>query len=146
MLTIYRPIQVKILMTEAARAILIDQYQRQIQQQKDEWQRWQFQAKKILADAKRKSAERYSLAQEKIAREERQRQEKLENLQYQLLRAEKLPIGSELEYQTVQSPVTIQIGDVWDEIMAGTEILLKDGRVHEIRKGTQEAPRLDEEE
>lgn len=146
MLTIYRPIQVKILMTEAARAILIDQYQRQIQQQKDEWQRWQFQAKKILADAKKKSAERYSLAQEKIAREERQRQEKLENLQYQLLRAEKLPIGSELEYQTVQSPITIQVGDVWDEIMAGTEILLKDGRVHEIRIGMQEVPKQDEEE
>jgi YlqD protein len=136
MLTIYRSVQVKIIMTEAARATLMDQYQRQIQQQKDEWQRWQFQAKKILADAKKKSAERYSLAQEKIAREERQRQEKLENLQYQLLQAEKLPIGSELDYQTVQSPVTIQIGDVWDEIMAGTEILIKDGRVHEIRQRT----------
>jgi len=136
MLTIFRSVQVKIIMTEASRAALVEQYAKQIREHREGWEQWQFQAKKILADAKRKSADTYALAQEKIAREEKQRKEKIEILQFQLKQAENLPEGSELEYQTVQSPVTVQIGDVWDEIMAGTEILIKDGQVHEIRQRT----------
>ncbi|GED28974.1 YlqD family protein [Brevibacillus centrosporus] len=133
MLTIFRSVQVKIIMTEASRAALVEQYARQIRQQRDSWEQWQFQTKKILADAKKKSADTYALAQEKVAREEKQRKEKMEILQFQLRQAENLPEGSEMDYQTVQSPVTVQIGDVWDEIIAGTEILIKDGQVHEIR-------------
>jgi len=136
-LTIFRSVQVKIIMTEASRAALVKQYARQIRQHRDGWEQWQFQSKKILADARKKSADTYALAQEKIAREEKQRKEKLEILQFQLKQAENLPEGSEMDYQTVQSPVTIQIGDVWDEIMAGTEILIKDGQVHEIRQRTK---------
>lgn len=138
MLTIFRSVQVKIIMTEASRAVLVEQYARQIRQHRDSWEQWQFQTKKILADAKKKSADTYALAQEKVAREEKQRKEKIEILQFQLRQAENLPEGSEMDYQTVQSPVTVQIGDVWDEIIAGTEILIKDGQVHEIRQRTSE--------
>ncbi|MED1794360.1 YlqD family protein [Brevibacillus nitrificans] len=138
MLTIFRSVQVKIIMTEASRAALVEQYARQIRLQRDSWEQWQFQTKKILADAKKKSADTYALAQEKVAREEKQRKEKMEILQFQLRQAENLPEGSEMDYQTVQSPVTVQIGDVWDEIIAGTEILIKDGQVHEIRQRTSE--------
>ncbi|MGG1661458.1 YlqD family protein [Brevibacillus sp. NRS-1366] len=136
MLTIFRSVQVKIIMTEASRAVLVAQYRNQLQQRNEEWEQWQFQAKKILADARKKSADTYALAQEKIAREERLRKEKIENLTLQLDQVENLPVGSELDYQTIQSPVTIQVGDIWDEKMAGTEIMLKDGRVHEIRQKT----------
>lgn len=138
MLTIFRSVQVKIIMTEASRAALVEQYARQIRKHRDGWEQWQFQTKKILADAKKKSADTYALAQEKIAREEKQRREKIEILQFQLKQAENLPEGSEMDYQTVQSPVTVQIGDVWDEILAGTEILIKDGQVHEIRQRTSD--------
>lgn len=138
MLTIFRSVQVKIIMTEASRAALVEQYARQIRLQRDSWEQWQFLTKKILADAKKKSADTYALAQEKVAREEKQRKEKMEILQFQLRQAENLPEGSEMDYQTVQSPVTVQIGDVWDEIIAGTEILIKDGQVHEIRQRTSE--------
>ncbi|MDR7315916.1 YlqD family protein [Brevibacillus nitrificans] len=138
MLTIFRSVQVKIIMTEASRAALVEQYARQIRQHRDSWEQWQFQTKKILADAKKKSADTYALAQEKVAREEKQRKEKIEILQFQLRQAENLPEGSEMDYQTVQSPVTVQIGDVWDEIIAGTEILIKDGQVHEIRQRASE--------
>lgn len=138
MLTIFRSVQVKIIMTEASRAALVEQYAKQIRQHRDAWEQWQFQTKKILADAKKKSPDTYALAQEKVAREEKQRKEKIEILQFQLKQAENLPEGSEMDYQTVQSPVTVQIGDVWDEMIAGTEILLKDGQVHEIRQRTSD--------
>ncbi|MFD2371260.1 YlqD family protein [Brevibacillus sp. GCM10020057] len=132
-----RSVQVKIIMTEASRAALVEQYAGQIRQHREAWEQWQFQSKKLLADAKKKSADTYALVQEKIAREDQKRKEKLEMLQFQLQLAEQLPVGSEMDYQTVQSPVTVQIGDVWDEIMTGTEILIKDGQVHEIRQRTK---------
>ncbi|MFP3392876.1 YlqD family protein [Brevibacillus sp. SIMBA_040] len=136
MVTIFRTVQVKIIITEASRAVLVEQYRTQLNMRNEEWQQWQFQAKKILADAKKKSADTYTLAQEKIAREERLRKEKIEHLTWQLEQAANLPVGSELDYQTVQSPVTVKVGDVWDEIIAGTEIMIKDGYVHEIRQKT----------
>ncbi len=136
MVTIFRTVQVKIIITEASRAVLVEQYRTQLNKRNEEWQQWQFQAKKILADAKKKSADTYALAQEKIEREERLRKEKMDQLTWQLEQAANLPVGSELDYQTVQSPVSVQVGEVWDEIMAGTEIMIKDGLVHEIRQKT----------
>lgn len=136
MVTILRSVQVKIIMTEASRAALVEHYEKQIHMLQSEWEQWQFQAKLILADARKKSADTYALAQEKVAREEKQRKEKIDLLKLQLEQAASVPVGSELNFQTVQSPVTVQIGDVWDEIMAGTEIMIKDGRVHEIRTKT----------
>jgi thioesterase domain-containing protein len=133
MLTILRTVQVKMIMTEASRATLIAHYQRQIKLVQDELLQWQFQEKKLLADAQKKSMEAIKLAQDRIAKEERQRKERLETLQFQLKQAENLPEGSEIDYMTVQSPVQIKVGDVWDEKMAGTEIILKDGVVYEIR-------------
>jgi hypothetical protein len=137
-LTILRTVQVKVIMTEASRAALVEQYRQQIRRRQEEWEQWQFQAKKLLADARKRSPEALQLVQERIAREERQRKEKLEQLQFQLRQAENLPEGSEIEYATVQSPVQIRVGDVWDEIMSGTEIMLKDGRIHEIRQTPRE--------
>jgi hypothetical protein len=137
-LTILRTVQVKVIMTEASRAALVEQYRQQIRRRQEEWEQWQFQAKKLLADARKRSPEALEFVQERIAREERQRKEKLEQLQFQLRQAENLPEGSEIEYATVQSPVQIRVGDVWDEIMSGTEIMVKDGRICEIRQSARQ--------
>jgi len=143
-LTVMRTVRVKVIITEASRTTLVEKFRRQIEQQQKEWEQWLFQSKKILADAKKVSMERYALAQEKVERENKRREEKIKNLQFQLMQAEKLPIGAELEYQTVQSPVEIHLGDDWDEIMAGTEIMIKDGRVHEIRQSRRPASEKEE--
>ena len=137
LLTIFRTVQVKLIITEVSRAALIDQYSQRLRLQRKEWEQWQFQSKKLLTEAKKKSADTYALAQEKIAQEERRRKEKIDHLTYTLQQVENLPEGSEIDYQTVQSPVTIQDGDVWDEKMSGTEIMIKDGLVHEIRLQTK---------
>jgi hypothetical protein len=143
-ITVLRTVRVKVIITEASRTTLVEQFRRQIEQQQKEWEQWLFQSKKILADAKKGSMERYALAQEKVEREQKRRREKIKNLQFQLMQAEKMPIGAELDYQTVQSPVVINLGDDWDEMMAGTEIMIKDGRVHEIRQGRRPASEKEE--
>ena len=144
MITVLRTVRVKVIITEASRTTLVEQFRRQIEQQQKEWEQWLFQSKKILADAKKGSMERYALAREKVEREQKRRREKIKNLQFQLMQAEKMPIGAELDYQTVQSPVVINLGDDWDEMMAGTEIMIKDGRVHEIRQGRRPASEKEE--
>ncbi|QQE76092.1 YlqD family protein [Brevibacillus composti] len=135
MLTILRTVKVKIILTEASRAAMKEQYERQLRAQQDEWDQWEFQARKLLADARKRQGDMTQQAQQKIAEEERRRQEKLENLRMQLRLLEQLPAGAEMDYMTLQSPVQIQVGDVWEEKMAETAILLKDGIVHEIRGG-----------
>lgn len=135
MLNIQRPIRVKVILTEASRKKLLDNYRQQLQQIQHELKQWQFQGKKLLAEAQRKSPEALKLASERISREERGRKEKVEILQFQIKQVENLPDGSEIDFTTVESSIEIKVGDVWDEIMAGVEIILKDGLIHEIRQG-----------
>lgn len=70
-----------------------------------------------------------------MEREERARREKLEILHFQLDQSQNVPLGSELHYTTVESTIAVQVGDAWNEIMNGTEIIVKDGIVHAIRQG-----------
>jgi len=135
MLTIHRPVKVKMIITQASRETLLHHYRNQVEQVMRELSQWQFEGKKLLADARKKATDVHSLAQEKVAREERSRKEKLELLEFQMRQVENLPEGSEIDYTTVESSVQIKVGDAWDEIMAGTEIILKDGLIHEIRQG-----------
>ncbi|USG67745.1 YlqD family protein [Brevibacillus ruminantium] len=136
MLTILRTVQVKIILTEAARSAMMEKYERELRQQEDEREQWEFQAKKLLADARKRSADLFQQMQERLSVEERKRLEKQGNLQFQKRQLENLPLGAEIDYMTVQSPVQIQVGDVWEEKMAGTVIVIKDGVIHEIRGGS----------
>lgn len=135
MITIHRPVQVKVILTETSRQVLLHEYQKQRQRLANEWEQWQFQGKKLLAEARKKSAEAEALVRERIAREERERQEKMAQLDFQIRQVESLPEGSEMPYTTVESSHVIKPGDRWDAIMNGTEIILKDGIIHEIRQG-----------
>ncbi len=135
MITIHRPVQVKVILTEASRQALLAQYHQQVKQVQTELAQWQFQGKKLLSEAQKKTGEAYKLLAERVAREERVRKEKLEMLQFQIKQVENLPEGSEIYHTTVESSIQVKIGDVWDEIIGGTEIILKDGVVHDIRQG-----------
>ncbi len=114
---------------------LLAEYQRQMKQLQDELELWQFQGKKLVSEAQKKSSDARAQVLDKIAREERIRKEKLEILQFQVKQVENLPLGSEILYTTVESSVQLSIGDIWQEVVGGTEIVLKDGVVHEIRQG-----------
>jgi len=135
MITIHRPVQVKMILTENSRQVLLHEYQKQRHRLAQEWEQWQFQSKKLLIEARKKSAEAEQLVRERIAREERERQEKMAQLDFQIKQVESLPEGSEMLYTTVESSTVIKPGDRWDAIMNGTEIILKDGIIHEIRQG-----------
>ncbi|MET3288457.1 UNVERIFIED_CONTAM: hypothetical protein ABID98_001027 [Brevibacillus sp. OAP136] len=135
MITIQRQIPVKLILTEQSRERLRHEYEAQIRQVQEELRQWEFYSKRLLHEAQGKSQAARQQAEERIAREEKNRREKLERIQFQLEQSQQLPIGSELPYTTVQSSVQVQIGDNWNDIMTGTEIIVKNGIVHAIRQG-----------
>lgn len=135
MITIQRQIPVKLILTEQSRERLRQEYETQIRQVQEELRQWEFYAKKLLHEAQGKTPAARKQAEERIAHEEKSRREKLELLHFQLDQSQQLPIGSELPYTTVQSSVQVQVGDKWNDIMTGTEIIVKDGIVHAIRQG-----------
>ncbi|MGD8190174.1 YlqD family protein [Brevibacillus ginsengisoli] len=135
MITIHRPVQVKIVLTENSRQLLLAEYHRQIKQLSNELDQWEFQGRKLLSEAQKKTGDSYKYMVERISREERIRKEKLEILQFQIKQVENLPEGSEIFHTTVESSTQVQIGDSWEDIMDGTEIILKDGVVIDIRRG-----------
>lgn len=135
MLTIQRSVKVKVIITAASRQIMLAGYREQTRQLTLELKQWQFEGKKLVAEARKKSDNAEKLVRERIKREERIRREKLEILEFQIRQVENLPEGSEVYHTTVESSIQIKVGDIWDEIMAGTEIILKDGLIHEIRQG-----------
>lgn len=135
MITIHRPIQVRMIITETSRKLLLSEYRQREKELLNELEQWRFQSKKLLAEAQKKSGEAYRLAVERVNREERTRKEKLEVLRFQIKQTENLPEGQEIPYTTVESSVEVKVGDRWDEIMGATEIILKDGIITEIRQG-----------
>ncbi|MGB8954273.1 MAG: YlqD family protein, partial [Tumebacillaceae bacterium] len=52
----------------------------------------------------------------------------------QLVQIQQSEIGSEVPGGQIDTSVEIRVGDVWEEVVQGTEIVLRDGVVAEIRR------------
>jgi hypothetical protein len=44
-----------------------------------------------------------------------------------------LPLGSELKEKEVQALVEVNVGDNWDEVTGQRTIIIKNGKIEEIR-------------
>ncbi|HET7629310.1 MAG TPA: YlqD family protein [Bacillales bacterium] len=63
------------------------------------------------------------------------RREKSKLLEYQIEQLDVLPLGSELNDGEVDMIVDVDIGDDWDKIMSEPSVVIKNGKVFEIRQG-----------
>jgi hypothetical protein len=134
MITIRRPVVVKLVLTEQTKEKLRQEYKDAIRRLKLEMEQLQFQGKKLMTEAQKKGNEAVKLVQDRIGKEHRQRREKVEVLEQQLQQLDELEIGSEIHHGTVESECTVRVGDHWDECMTGTEIIIKDSIIVEIRQ------------
>jgi hypothetical protein len=132
---IIRPVQVKVILTEASKIELEKEYQDRLDQTKIELEQLRFQGKKILHDAGKKGSDQIRVMQEKLRNEEKKKNEQIEHTQFQIEQLQLLPIGTEILHSTVDSEVEINVGDVWEDLMKNGEIIIKDGIIHEIREG-----------
>lgn len=132
---IRRPVQVKLILTESTRNRFLEEIEEQVKRLRMELEQLQFQGKKLLSDAQRRGPAAVEMVRERLAREERARRERIEALKAQAEQLRALPEGSEVLYTTVESDVEIRVGDDWNALMNGAEIVIKDGVVVAIRDG-----------
>ncbi len=81
------------------------------------------------------SANYQASLKESFNKETARRKERLRQLELKLGQLDELELGAELREGTIQMIEQVEEGDNWEEIMKGTEIVIKDGMVHELRHG-----------
>lgn len=114
---------------------MLRQCEQSIRQLEVELEQLSFERRKLLHRAEKQGREAVQQAEERLQQEVAERQSKIENFKAQYGQIEQLKEGSEIVQSQVESEVTVAVGDNWEELMRETEIVLKDGIVHEIRGG-----------
>lgn len=120
-----QPVTVKVVMTAAFRSQMIAEVQASLEQIEENLRRLSVIAESVgdaEGERRRVESEATRLVQ---AREE---------LNWRIREAQSLQDGAEIFYQKVTSTVTVRVGDDY-QAWSGREILVKDGKVVEIRSG-----------
>ena len=128
------PVPVKIVVTQDYLIKKHQEIEREIEQLHRELEQIQFQKKKLIMEVNKKGLQAIHRVEERIQFEKERREEKLTNLTEQTKQLEKLNLGDEILYRTVEAEIDVKVGDQWDQIQH-SQIIIKDGIVIEIRKG-----------
>jgi ribosomal protein L3 len=126
---IIQTVVVKQILTEKSKQKLLENYFAGKLQMQKEYEQLQFELKKLDRTNKFQS----STLKMHFEKELQKRQEKEKLLEFQIEQLHMLPLGSELKEKEVQALVDIKVGDVWDEKMKPSTIIIKDGIISEIR-------------
>ncbi|OEH85790.1 hypothetical protein BHU72_03130 [Desulfuribacillus stibiiarsenatis] len=127
-----RSVRVKMIMTDETRKEIEEKYLGELHQIRIELEQLEFQNKKLVAEARRKSIDAKDIIY-KFDQEKKKRALRLEQLEIKIKEILKIENGVELAYSTVDSYVTVEIGSKWETLIESPEIILKDGIVVEIR-------------
>ncbi|HBI02579.1 MAG TPA: hypothetical protein DDY49_00935 [Paenibacillaceae bacterium] len=133
MITVKRPIKVKMILTEDSRKQLEEEFSSRKKRYELELEQLQFQGKKLLLEAQRRGMEAQEVVQQRMFKEESSRRKKISDLDFQIQQLSVIPDGSEVLYTTVESEIEVKVGDNWDHVINQAEIILLDGVIHEIR-------------
>jgi len=131
-LTLIRPVLVKVVVTDNYKRAAAMELQDAIKRLEVELQRLDFQEKKLVAELEKKNPQGATAARQHL---EQERQRMVDNRQRLLDRLKdvgQLPLGSEVVYGKMESPVEVKVGDDWRRVL-GVEIVLQDGVVTAIR-------------
>lgn len=139
MIKVNVPIQVKVILTEQTKQAIIGDINRNIQQIQNELEQLEFQARKAMADAEKQGPQAVAGVQARINQERGVRMERREQMTQQLVQIQQSPINSEIGGGQIESTAEVKVGDEWENIVQGTEIVLKDGIVVEIRRAGDHA-------
>lgn len=135
---IIKTVIVKQVLTSKRKQELLEQLLNEKKQLQKELEQLKFQMQKKIKNQDRTT----SIAQSSFQKEISKREEKLHSVDFKVHQLNKLEIGTELREGTIQALEEIQVGDDWDDFQVPTEIIIKDGKVHEIRKGRSEHDEL----
>ncbi|RXI98031.1 hypothetical protein DS745_16930 [Anaerobacillus alkaliphilus] len=133
---IIKKVVVKQVLTENRKSILMDDFLNEKKQVEKEIKQLEFQLHKKLK-ASKNNYEYQSALKSSFNKEIKQRNDKVKIIDFQMNQLNELEIGTEMKEQTIETLHEIHEGDNWNELMNGTEIIIKDGIVFEIREGGQ---------
>lgn len=133
-LTIRRPITVKAIVTDLLKQELASDLQEAVQKLDNELAQIDFHSKRMVADVEKHSPGKGQVFQQQVEGEKQKRLEAKAKLMERLKEVAKLTVGQEVIHSTVDSEISVDIGDSWSKVLQ-TEIILKDGVIVEIRNG-----------
>ena len=133
-ITVNRSIGMHVIVTETFK----EELKAELREAADEVQRridqMEMQSRRFLADVQRTDLTQAMTARRRIEAERRRHDAMRDDIQRQVEEAEKLEIGSEYPRGTLEGTVEINEGDDILKKLAGSQIVIKDGVVVEIRE------------
>lgn len=130
MLTVVRPITVKVIVTEALKDKLALDMQQALQRLDSELQQIEAQSRKIVADMEKANPERARMVKGQLEAEKQKRNETRRELIERIKAVAALEVGQEQVHSTVEGIANVKVGDIWQ---SAVEIVIKDDRIVEIR-------------
>ncbi|WP_407267981.1 YlqD family protein [Radiobacillus sp. PE A8.2] len=126
---IIRKIPVKQVLTEDSKKIINDNFKHRIQQLEQECQQLLFEEKKLSNTKGISKEEVYRRFQQEITK----RKEKIKWTEYQIEQLNSLPLGSKITEDEVEALVEVTEGVSWQDVMGEKAIVVKDGKVIEVK-------------
>lgn len=135
MLTIRQPVVVKIVLTEETKQNWLAELRRLVNQTIAELEELEFRSKQWMREAEKQGDAAIQAAEQRVQTERSQREERREQLIAQLSQIQQMDIGTEMPNGQVETMVEVSVGDSWEKVLMGSEIVVKDGVIVEIRRG-----------
>ncbi len=127
------------IVTEDLKAQLLEEFNAAVEDVQRQIDQFDFRARHALAEMQRSDLNRAMAARQQIDAEKRRLEAVKHELGDRKGEIEKLNIGEEYPRGNIEGLVDIAVGDNLYEKLAGTQLIIKDGKVVEIRLRTLQA-------
>ena len=131
---IIKSVTIKQILTDKRKRYLLSELHKEEQQIRKELEQLNFQLQ-LKIKKHQGNTEHNLTVRQNFNKEITKREEKLRTVAFKMHQLNKLEIGTEMKDGTIPAICRIQEGDSWQEKINESEIVIKDGIVHEIRKG-----------
>lgn len=135
MFTIRQPVAVKFILTDATKQQILMEHRRQVERLTAELEQLELQGRQAVEQSMVQDGNVAQQVRERFEQEKASRLQQREQIIGQIQQVQQMEIGSEVQNMTVETSVEVHIGDDWGKILRGAEIIIKDGIVHELRRG-----------
>lgn len=135
MFTIRQPVAVKFILTDLTKQQILMEHRRQVERLTAELEQLELQGRQAVEQSMAQGGDVAQQVRDRFEQEKASRLQQREQIIGQIQQVQQMEIGSEVQNMTVETSVEVHVGDDWGKILRGAEIVIKDGIVHELRRG-----------
>jgi hypothetical protein len=133
-INVIRKVLIRSIVTEKLKTVLGQEIEGNLHSLEEEYKRFHAHREGYVAQCREKDVKPDYELMKKMAIEEEKFNGSRVQLSHKLEEVKSLAIDSEYAHGTVDSPVTIKVGDNWHTQMTGFSVLLEDGMVKDIQE------------